>query len=264
MRCVSLKERFLLMSDDRRTTPLDPEPIEPQMCTIDLRLQILHGLPFFAGLSHDDIAAINPLFREMGFEPGAPIYYAGDEANRLYVVAAGKVKLIRYTPGGQERVLDLLLPGDFFGTLPVMGEATYPDTAQAHTVCCALSISAQDFQTILERYPAVSLSLLEIVSDRLRAAREMIHQSSAAPVESRIASLLLRLVERAGEEGAEGWLIQMPLGRQDIADMLGITVETASRALSRFRKDGLIRSGRRWIAIADRDRLADLAQQPES
>ena len=53
----------------------------------------------------------------------------------------------------------------------------------------------------------------------------------------------------------------MPLARQDIADMLGITVETASRALSQFRKDGVIRSGRRWIAIVDRDRLAAIARQ---
>ncbi|MCZ2098250.1 MAG: cyclic nucleotide-binding domain-containing protein, partial [Anaerolineae bacterium] len=88
------------MTDDRRTTPLEPDSIEPQMCTIDLRLQILHGLPFFAALSHDDIAAINPLFREAGYEPGAPIYYAGDPADRLYVVAAGKVKLIRHALSG--------------------------------------------------------------------------------------------------------------------------------------------------------------------
>src|SRR5690606_22810378 len=197
------------MSDDRRTTPLEPEAIEPQMCSVDLRLQILHGLPFFAGLSHEYVAAINPLCREMGFQAGAPIYFAGDDADRRYVVATGKVKLIRYALDGQERVLDLLMKGDFFGTLPVMGETTYPDTAQAHTFCCVLSISAQDFQTILARYPAVSLSLLEIVSDRLRAAREMLHESAAAPVESRIASLLLRLAERAGEERDEGWLIQM-------------------------------------------------------
>lgn len=249
------------MSDERRNTPLEPESIEPQMCTIDLRLEILHGLPFFAGLSHEDVAAINPLFREFGFEAGAPIYFAGDTAERLYVVAAGKVKLLRHALSGQERVLDLLLPGDFFGTLPVMGETTYPDTAQAHTTCCVLSVSAQDFQTILQRYPAVSIALLEIVSDRLHAAREMLHQAGAAPVESRVASLLLRLAERAGDERSEGWLIQMPLGRQDIADMLGITVETASRTLSQFRKDGLIRSGRRWIAIADRERIAALAKQ---
>lgn len=249
------------MSEERRNTPLEPESIEPQMCTIDLRLKILHSLPFFAGLTHEQIAAINPLFRELGFEPGAPIYYAGDPAERLYVVAAGKVKLIRHALSGQERVLDLLLPGDFFGTLPVIGEPTYPDTAQAHTTCCVLSISAHDFQTILQRYPPVSIALLEITANRLHAAREMLHQAGVAPVESRVAALLLRLAERAGEERDEGCLIQMPLGRQDIADMLGITVETASRTLSQFRKKGLIRSGRRWIAIADRDRLATLAEQ---
>lgn len=249
------------MTDDRRTTPLEPDSIEPQMCTIDLRLQILHSLPFFTALSHDDITVINPLFRENGYEAGAPIYYAGDAADQLYVVAAGKVKLIRHTLSGQERVLDLLLPGDFFGSLPLMGEAQHSDTAQAHTFCCVLTISTRDFQTILERYPPVSLALLEIVAGRLRAAHEMLHQASAAPVESRVAALLLSLAERTGEERAEGWLIQMPLGRQDVADMLGITVETASRTLSQFRKDSLIRSGRRWIAIADRARLAERAEQ---
>lgn len=249
------------MSDDRRTTPLEPEPIEPQMCSVDLRLQILRGLPFFAGLPDDAITAINPLFRETGYEPGEPIYYAGDPAERLFVVAAGKVKLLRHALSGQERVLDLLLPGDFFGSLPVLGEPVYPDTAQAHTLCCVLAISAEGFKTILDRYPPVTRALLAIVAERLRAAQAMLHQTGTAPVESRVAALLLKLAERLGDERAEGWLIQTPLSRQDIADMLGITVETASRTLSQFRKDGLIRSGRRWIAIADRERLAALAEQ---
>jgi CRP-like cAMP-binding protein len=246
--------------DEHRKTPLEPEYIEPQMCTIDLRLIILHQLPFFKGLSHEVIAEINPLFREYGFETGETIYFAGDPAVKLYVVAAGKVKLLRHAPTGQEIVLDLLLPGDFFGTLPMLGEETYPDTAQAHTTSCVLTITGDDFQPILGRYPQVSLALLEIVSNKLREAREVIHQISASPVESRLAATLLKLAVKLGEQHNGELLIQLPLSRQDLADMIGATVETVSRIMSQFRKQKLIRSGRGWVAIIDREALAEVAE----
>lgn len=241
---------------DHRQTPLKPEQIEPQMCTLDRRLAILHQLPFFSGLSDQAIAEINALFREQGYETGDTIYFTGDPAARLYVVAAGKVKLLRHAPTGQEVLLDLLIPGDFFGSLPMLGEDTYPDTAQAHTVCCALTITGEAFQRILQQYPQVSLALLEIVSHRLREAREIIHQLSAAPVESRLAATLLKLADKLGEEHDGELILQLPLSRQDLADMTGATVETTSRIMSQFRKQNLIRSGRGWVAITDRERLS--------
>ncbi len=246
---------------DHRRTPIEDEAIEPAMCTVDLRLEILHGLPFFADLSHEAIAAINPLFRESGYEAGEFIYLAGEPANRLDVVAMGKVKLLRHAPNGQEVVLDLLLPGDFFGSLPVLGADTYPDSAQAHTTGCMLTITGEDFQTILTQHPTVSLALLEIVSGRLREAREMIHHLSASPVESRVAATLLKLADRLGEDRNGELLIQLPLSRQDLADMTGATVETISRIMSQLRKQGVIRSGRRWVAIVDRGELEALAEQ---
>ena len=246
---------------DQRKTPLEPEQIEPQMCTLDLRLSILRKLPFFKGLPDQAITEINPLFREQGYETGETIYFTGDPAVRLYIVAAGKVKLLRHAPTGQEVLLDLLLPGDFFGSLPLLGEETYPDTAQAHTLCCALTITGEAFQKILQQYPQVSLSLLEIVSHRLHEAREIIHQLSATPVESRLAATLLKLADKLGEDHDGELLIQLPLSRQDLADMIGATVETVSRIMSQFRKQKLIRSGRGWVAITDRDKLVTITEQ---
>ncbi len=245
---------------DQRKTPLEPETIEPQMCTLDLRLQILRQLPFFKDLPDAAIPAISPLFREQGYEPGQTIFFAGDPATRLYVVAAGKVKVLRHALTGQEVVLDILLPGEFFGSLPVLGEDVYPDTAQAHTTCCILTITGDDFRQILQRYPPVSLALLEVVSARLRDAQGVIHQLSAAPVESRVAATLLALGEKAGEQRGSELLIQLPLTRQDLADMTGATLETVSRVMSQFRKQKLVRSGRGWVAIIDEKRLSELAQ----
>ena len=243
----------------RRSTPLDVEAAEPHTCTVDLRLALLGQVPFFAGLPQPEVARINLSFHDLGFEAGELIYAAGDEAKRLYVVLVGKVKLVRHTLAGQDVVLDLHGPGDFFGTLSILGDNEYPDTAYAQTGCCVISIEATDFLAIMQRYPPVALAVLEIVQQRLRAAQDLIRQLSAEPVESRIAAALLRLADRMGQVERDRILIQAPLSRQDLADMVGTTLETASRVISQFRKAGLIESGRQWIAIRDRQKLETLA-----
>lgn len=239
---------FILMSH-RRKSPIKSEKFEPERCTVDLRLQILGQLSFFETLSPENINDINKLFRESGYLAGESIYFAGDETTHLYVVASGKIKLLRHTLSGQDVLLDILTPGEFFGTLSSLGDGQYPDTAVAQTAACVLSISAEDFQTILGTYPGVALKVLAIVSKRLQAAHERIRQLSAHSVEQRIAHILLKLAEKLGEPSEMGLLIQLPLSREDLASMAGTTTETASRIMSRFQKEGLIRSGRQWVAV---------------
>ncbi len=114
-----------------------------------------------------------------------------------------------------------------------------------------LAVTAQDFQALLRRYPAVAVAALEMVSARLRSSTEVVEQLSAHPVEQRIASALLNLAQRVGERKGNAVLIQMPLSRQDLADMTGTTPETVSRTMAQFRDAGLIRTGRRWTAVLD-------------
>jgi len=243
----------------RRTTPVKTEKIEPQMCSIHTRHIVLSRAPFFSQLTAEAVAEINKLFQEQGYAAGAPIFFAGDPASHLYVVAVGKVKLIRHTLSGQDVLLDILTPGEFFGSLSILGNDEYQDTAQAQTSCCVLAITAEMFQAVLQGYPAVALSALNIVTQRLKEAQETIRQLSAYSVEQRIASALLKLAEKVGEQQADRLLIQLPLSRQDLAEMTGTTVETASRVMSQFQKEGLIDTGRQWVAITDEAGLAKMA-----
>lgn len=245
-----------------RNTPLKPETIEPQSCSTAGRLEILRNIPFFAGLSAADLHDINRLYVSQGYAPGETIYFAGDPATRLYVIAAGKVKVIRHSLGGQEVMLDILSTGECFGNLAVLGRETHLDTAQAQTTTCVLTISGDDFQTILLRYPHVALAALRITAARLKDAQDMIQQLSAHPAEQRIAAMLLKLSEKVGEPQKDGVLIQMPLSRQDLADLTGTTPETASRVMSQFRQAKLIRTGRQWVSILDRQRLLDILSCP--
>lgn len=244
---------------ERRRIPVTNASIEPRQCTLHLRLQILRRTPFLAALAPEELAQVNRLFVERGYRAGQTIYAAGERATRLYVIATGQVKLVRFTPSGQNVLLDLLTPGEFFGSLSALGAPIYRDSADAHTMCCVLSATVDDFQAILRRYPPVALAVLDMVTAQLQAMRDLVEHVSAQPVEQRLAATLLTLGEKIGEERNGVLLIQMPLSRQDLAEMAGTTVETTSRVMSQFRKDGIIRSGRRWVALADRDRLAVLA-----
>lgn len=245
----------------RRTSPIDQEHIQPEMCSVDVRLQILGRAPFFKGLSADQVAEINRLFRDQGYQADETIYYAGDPAERLYVVAAGKVKLIRHTSRGKDVLLDILTPGEFFGSLSTLGSDEYPETAQAQTTSCILSIGSEQFRIILDSYPIVALQVLDTVSARLRESQEMVRQVSAHSVERRIAYTLLKLGEKFGVEQEMGLLIQAPLSRDDLAQMTGATTETTSRVISQFQRSGMIRSGRQWIAITDRQGLEAIAKE---
>ena len=243
----------------RRSTPLKSENIEPQMCSMHTRHKILSRVSFFSQLSAEEVSEVNELFQEQGYRSGESITFAGDPATHLYVVAVGKVKLIRHTLSGQDIVLDMLTPGEFFGSLSVLGDDAYQDTAQAQTNCCVLAITAKTFQTVLQRYPSVALSALNMVTHRLKEAHETVRQLSAHSVEQRIAAALLKLAEKVGEQQAEGLLIQVPLSRQDLAEMTGTTVETASRVMSQFQKEGFIRTGRQWVAITNAAELESIA-----
>jgi CRP-like cAMP-binding protein len=169
------------------------------------------------------------------------------------------VKLARPTLDGQDVLLDIYGPGEHFGSLAELGDLTYREDASAHTDCCILSTTASEFRELLRQYPGVAVAALDLVAARLRDAQETIEQISAYPVDQRIAALLVDLARRIGREEDGALLIEMPLSRQDIADMTGAKVETVSRVMSEFRRQGLIDSGRRWIAVRNAERLSDIA-----
>lgn len=243
----------------RRKTPVQIETIEPTACSVDLRLSILRKVPFFSGLSDIEVGTLNEQFREYGFQAGEPIYFSGETADALYVVAAGQVKLLRHSLSGQDVLLDILKPGDYFGNLSTFANEEYPETAQAHTAVCVLSISSETFRILLQQQPSVALAVLDITSRRLQESQELVHRLSTDSVERRIAAVLLKLAQKLGEISEEGILIQMPLSRDDLAQMTGTTTETASRIISQFQKDGLVHTGRQWIAITNKVGIEKIA-----
>jgi CRP-like cAMP-binding protein len=243
----------------RRKTPLKKIEFEANSCTVDSRLKILHGLPFFKNLSHEAINDINTIFRDYHYSAGETIYFSGDKSTQLCVVAEGSIKLVKHSSEGQDVLIDILKKGEFFGTLETLGNSVYQETAEAKTNSCILKVNSEQFRKILQNYPLSALNVIDIVSDRLKLAYEKMKQLSVQNVEQRIAFTLYSLTNKVGEKKDDGLLIQLPLSRSDLAGMTGTTTETASRIMSHFQKQGIIKTGRQWVSITDYNKLQSLA-----
>lgn len=241
---------------ERPRLPLTERSAAPHVCPISVRHEVLSRMPLFAGLTQEDIRDIQPLVRSRGHHAGDMIYRTGDEANNLFLVASGTVKLLRTSARGQDVITNILGPGEGFGALGFLDEPTYPDSAEAMTVACVLEVSTDLFKEFTARYPRLTLTVLAEVLHRFEQAQQTIRRLSADNAKQRIAAALLSLADKLGAARDGSLALELPLTRVDVASLTGLTPETVSRVMSRLCDDGIVDTGRRWTIILNRSRLA--------
>ncbi len=222
------------------------------------RLELLHSIPLFAALTPEQIASFADRFRVDVFAPDTFIFLEGDAADRLWVVQSGQVKIIKYSADGVENILEVILPGEMFGGAGILFPV-HPATAVAMTETTTLSLEREGYLQLARQFPDIALRIIAILGERLRAAMKM-RALSTDRVDVRVAHILLKLCDQAGEKTIEAVKINLPLSRQDLADMTGTTIETAIRIMSRFRKEGLVLTEPGgYIVVTDCDRMRVLS-----
>jgi CRP/FNR family transcriptional regulator, nitrogen oxide reductase regulator len=224
------------------------------------RRDILTALPVFAGLSERDWDKIVDLFSERQYQKDDYIFLEGEAPEALYVVRSGKVKVLRHSTDGKDVVLRVASHGEMLGTVATFDGGGYPGTAQAIEDCMLLVVARNDCLTLCSRYPVFALAVIADLGARLRSAAEQIRSLAVERVEQRIARTLLKLAETAGSDVSDGRVIEMPLTRQDVADMTGTTVETAIRVMSKFRRLSLIRTRRGKVVLVDLEALLQISE----
>jgi len=225
---------------------------------LSLRLQ---ETPILASLSQRDWEKVKHLFVEKRFGKDDYIFFEGDPFSWLGVVLEGRVKMIKHSENGKDVVLDLIAPGEMLGELAAFNGEPYPATAQAMEPTVVASIHRDDYLRLLKQYPALALRVIEELGRRLREAQEMIKSMAVERVERRIARILLKLAATTGSSSEEGIVIELSLSRQDIAEMVGTTVETAIRTMSKFGKKGLVQTKRGRVIILDPHQLVRIAEE---
>ncbi len=215
----------------------------------------------FEFLEAEELDRLYSLCTTERFAKGDYIFLECDQPRNLYVVVKGEVKLLKQTEDGRETIVEMAYPGEIFGEEAIFDGQPYPMTAQALDDVELLSISRGDFFSFLRDNPDLALEIITELGARLREAQNTIRALAMERVEWRIARVLLMLSRKAGVMEADGVSIDLPLTRQDIADMAATTVETTIRVLSNFKKMGLVDTEKGKIILRDRKHLEEMVSE---
>jgi CRP-like cAMP-binding protein len=182
-------------------------------------------------------------------------------------VVEGRVKVIKHSESGRETILGTFGPGQIVGEVGVLVGEAYPATAQALEPAVTLSLRRNEYVELVRGHPDLAWALIGELGQRLRRAQETIRSLAVDKVERRVARVLLRMANTAGERleaaGAPPGAVRItvPLSRQDIADMAGTVIETAIRAMSKFQKLGLIETREGHIVLLQPHELVAIAEE---
>lgn len=196
--------------------------------------------------------------RERTFGRGATVFAAGQPSVHVWGVKEGLVHIVKFGAGGRELVAEVIPPGELFGAIVALEDRPYPASAVAAEPSLLWSVPSSLVRQLCQKYPALRAAILEQVSSRLRSAHERLQSLALEPVEQRFARLLLMLAARLGQE--ENGLRIVSATRQELADMIGTTVETAIRITSKWQRDGVVKTARHQITLADPEALQAIAQ----
>ena len=171
----------------------------------------------------------------------------------------GRVKVFKTTARGTDVILELFGPGESVGAVAVYETRPYPASALALEPTSCLVIPRQEFFSLLEGYPTMVRGLLVGLTHRLVELTNRLTELSGGRIEGRLARFFLKLGTDMGQRREEGVFIPLVLSRQELADMIGTTIETSIRIMSRWGKDGVVRTDKEGFVIVDRAALEAVA-----
>jgi len=186
---------------------------------------------------------------------GSQIFFPHQQADRFYIILAGKVKVYKISPKGSQQILHLYGPGETFGEAAMWAGICYPAHSEAITDVMLLAVSSKVLKDLIDRNADLALDMMAGMSAKLREFNQLIEQLSLREVPARLANILLELPARPGTN-----TIVLKQTKRELAAQIGTIAETLSRAFKKLTTSGLIEVKGSEITILDPDGLAELAE----
>lgn len=205
--------------------------------------------PIFQGLDHPALVEVMRRSRVRRVEKDCYFFMQGDPADHLYIMMTGRAKLCQMTADGQQVIMKIAGPWQMIGGLAIVGGDVYPVCCMAAEDCTALSWSTADLAELLKRYPPLALNAARWMGEHVKETQQLFTQIATERVEQRVARTLLRLIAQTGQKERDGVQLNIPLTRQDLAEMSGTTLFTVSRILSQWEREGIIDAGRGRVLV---------------
>lgn len=211
------------------------------------------------GLHKADLKRLDELVkRRRTLQRGSHVFRLGDEFHALYAIRSGSVKTYTLTESGNEQITGFHLPGEVIG-LDALNSSRHPCGAKTLETTGVCEIPFEKLEELAGAIPELGRQLLRIMSREILADEGMLTLLGKKSSEERLATLLVSLSQRFKERGFSSREFNLSMSRNDIANYLGLAVETVSRLFTRFQQQGLISVQNKYIRLEDMESLRELA-----
>ena len=210
------------------------------------------------GLNVGDMDRLDRIIkRRRPLEKGEHLYRSGDDFHSIFALRSGSLKSYFVNEEGEEHVIGFKMPGDLVGLSGINGNH-YANSVRALETSSVCEIPFERFEELSIEVPGLQHHLLEVMSKEIQEEHEKMAMCSKLPAEARLASVLLTLSDRFQERGYSSTEFYLSMSRSDIANMLGLAVETISRLFTQFQEHGILEVDRKHVTLLDKDKLINL------
>ena len=216
----------------------------------------IRSYSFCRCLPEEKLKYLSGISVEKEFKNKQTIFLQQEEANNLYNITKGNVKIYRLLSDGRIQIIGFLYPGDFFGSYK---KEKYNYSAEAIGEVRTCVFNQETLDNYLEENMKLAKELLHMTSHELTLAQDRMGVLGKMNANERVAQFILNISDQRARIGWQNNPVSLPMTRQDIADYLGLTLETVSREISRFKTANIIKlMNLKQIFIVDKEKLTKI------
>lgn len=209
----------------------------------------LRRIQIFSKLSDKELEKFLGILSEKTYKDGEIIFHKDDPGSSLFILKSGLVKISINDKKGNEYILKIMYPFDFFGEMALLDGQSRSATVTSLEISTALIIKREHFISLIEKHPQIALSIMAVLSRRLRKTDEKIGNLRFADAYGKVAEIILDIAGESGIKNKSGIVLNLKLSRQGLADFAGVSRETVTRILNEFKKSGCIKMEKGKIII---------------
>jgi len=211
--------------------------------------QIVASSPILANLDPVETMRFIKQGRSRRANKGTFLFHQDGPATSFYIITEGRIRLVQLASDGQQIILNFFGPGDGLGIIVALSNMPYPASAEVLEDSLVLSWDRETTRKLMLQIPQLALNGMEMIAERFARLQGRYLEMATQRVEQRIALTLLRLVRQFGKRVEDGVLIDMPLTRQELAEMTGTNLYNVSRILSKWEQAGTVRTGWKQVIL---------------
>ena len=218
-------------------------------------VELLSKVPVFSRLNHQQLEPIAQVVVPRQFAANATIFKKDDTSDTCYIVRSGTARVISESSDGRVITLATFSSGDIFGELAMFDSETRSATVEAITELEVVAVLGSDMRRVMRAHPDIAIQLLSALGSRLREANERLSRQSFQTVQSRLASILMELIDERQETEPTALPLRIDYTQADLAKLAGSSRESASRFLAVLERANVIEQGRGYLNILEPESL---------